>query len=692
MADVAFGRGWHDEEHDGVCAFRWMGREAECRVASSSGGASAWLLITAGHAWPAGEWPLLSLTIDGRAVGGRLIRSGFSHYIFRASGSGELNLTLTLDRTFTVAGDPRALGVMVRAVEIVDVDQLEGPLDAEGWYEWEYQEYFPSRWMGAAARLLVPSRSLAAGRFAAVPVCALTEDGTQVMTIAAGEQGLAQLPLLHGWHTYDVALPATRAQVDAIELTFRVNRLLPPARHPSDLRDLGVRVGPLMVHDDARYHEKVRLFFDDAASTRDATEGHPSGVQADESLALPADGPGWHPWEFDDLIPFRWVAREARARIHNRVRCAGRFCSMPIFSMYTDLTQVLTIEAKGKTLARFALLADWNYYSFTLPEPRDSDVNLVFRVNKPAPGADNRPGDPREIAIRVGPFTLHDDDARHVRTGQYYVNAVRNQQEFEEGAVVLESFPLDLGVDLYGKCNIKPPCVYCPWDRMKEMEGADETAAVDDQALERYGDFFRCARSLVNCSFGEPLLHPRFEQVLDLLARYDKVAEISTNGQAFTTANVRALAGRHVQLYVSLDSASAATYARLRNERWQDVLAGLTFLRDARRRANWLPKLNMVFMPMRANLEDLEAYFKLCRMVEASRLVLRPLNYWIKFDIPTDRAGYHFDCEHELLSGDELAEVFRQCDEYSAKYDVEVGNQFDFGLEGAVRPRTGGQP
>jgi len=286
---------------------------------------------------------------------------------------------------------------------------------------------------------------------------------------------------------------------------------------------------------------------------------------------------------------------------------------------------------------------------------------------------------------------LHDDDDRQLRSGEYYANAVRNQREFNQGAVVLESFPLDLGVDLYGKCNIKPACAYCPWERMKDMEGPAETAVVDDGTLEQYGDFFRCARSLVNCSFGEPLLHPRFGQILDLVARHDKIAEISTNGQAFTPSNVRALQGRHVQLYVSLDAASAATYARLRNERWQDVLLGLTWLRDARRRANGLPNLNMVFMPMRANLQDLESYFKLCRMVEASRVVVRPLNAWIKFDVPTERGGYHFDLKEEVLSRHELEDVFRLCARYSARYDVEVGNQFEFGMDESDRARRGGR-
>ena len=90
----------------------------------------------------------------------------------------------------------------------------------------------------------------------------------------------------------------------------------------------------------------------------------------------------------------------------------------------------------------------------------------------------------------------------------------------------------------------------------------------------------------------------------------------------------------------------------------------------------------MVFMPMRVNRGDLEAYFQLCRRIEADSLVLRPL---FKVDDPPadiERGGYRFNYQNEMLDRDELEDVFRDCERLSAKYGILVNNIFKFGIQG----------
>jgi hypothetical protein len=89
----------------------------------------------------------------------------------------------------------------------------------------------------------------------------------------------------------------------------------------------------------------------------------------------------------------------------------------------------------------------------------------------------------------------------------------------------------------------------------------------------------------------------------------------------------------------------------------------------------------MIFMPMRVNRDDLEGYFHLCQKTEADTLVLRPLNFIYDCQIEVERGGYRFNYEREILSRKELEEIFEQCEEFSEKYHVLVGNQFDFGLK-----------
>jgi MoaA/NifB/PqqE/SkfB family radical SAM enzyme len=400
---------------------------------------------------------------------------------------------------------------------------------------------------------------------------------------------------------------------------------------------------------------------------------------------------GWHGWETDKVFPFRWVSCRGRLGLPRSDVRRNRFLVFPVFSEFADRSQVLTVRRAGRILAELPLLYQWSNYSVDLGDrtPASSDDGRLweveFVVNKPFP-ARYHPGDGRELAVRVGPLSFHADPERHADFRFFLDNAVLNDKEMREGRTALTSFPLNLGIDLYGKCNIKPPCVYCLWDRMKVLEGPYTDAVVDDRTLEGYGPFFRAARSLVNCSFGEPLLHPRFQEILELCDRRDKFVEISTNGQAFTPRTIRALAGKHVSLYISLDAATPETYAKVRNDKWPGIVPNLKRLAEARRKAGDLPKIFMVFMPMRVNLGDMEAYFKLCRDIEADSLVLRPLVYLWRPGIEKDRGGYHFSYESELLKPEDLEVVFARADEYSRRYGVPVANQFNFG---ALNPPGG---
>ncbi|MBN2198612.1 MAG: radical SAM protein [Candidatus Aminicenantes bacterium] len=399
-------------------------------------------------------------------------------------------------------------------------------------------------------------------------------------------------------------------------------------------------------------------------------------------------GDGWYGWEHDRVFPFRWMTSGAKIVLPADVRSLYRFAVLPVFSEYVDFSQKLRVETGNGDSAEWPLLYQWSFYSLDLrPEKPSGEgteasrdpVEIDLSLNKIFP-ARYHPGDGRELGVRIGPFTFHNDPRRHELFKFFIANAVLNFEEMVEGRDELRSYPLNLGIDLYGKCNIKPPCVYCLWDKMKTLEGPYVDMTIDDRTLESYGPFFKAARNLVNCSFGEPLLHPRFQEILELCRRSGKFLELSTNGQAFTERTIRALAGKPVYLYVSLDAATAATYAKIRNDRWEEIIPRLEQLSRERKKAGGFPKLFMVFMPMRVNLGDLEAYFELCRRLEADALVLRPLLYLWNPKIEADRGGYHFDYKKEMLERSEAEEVIRRCEHLSVTYGVPLANQYSFGL------------
>ncbi|MHB8093625.1 MAG: radical SAM protein [Candidatus Aminicenantales bacterium] len=398
-----------------------------------------------------------------------------------------------------------------------------------------------------------------------------------------------------------------------------------------------------------------------------------------------AFGRGWHGEERDELLAFRWMEGEGTLLVPSGTMAAFKYMRLPVFSEYVDNSQILTVSLAGRRLAEWPLIHKWNTYSLDLGATAggfsdSSRVELCLGLNKLLPPK-YHPDDSRRLGVRVAAPEFHNDDEVHA--GFLFVHriALRNHVELVAGKTVLESFPLNLGIDLYGKCNINPPCVYCLWDRMKVLEGEYTDAVVDRAALDGYGPFFKSARTLVNCSFGEPLLHPGLEEILEHVARHGKVLELSTNGQAFTDRTIRALAGKPVYLYISLDAATAETYAKVRNDRWAPIVPNLLKLNEARQKAgNHLPKLFMVFMPMKVNRGDLEAYFRLCRDIEADFLVLRPLLHLWKPRIEADRGGYHFDYANEMLSREEAEEIIARSGELSRTYGIRVANQYNFGL------------
>jgi hypothetical protein len=275
----------------------------------------------------------------------------------------------------------------------------------------------------------------------------------------------------------------------------------------------------------------------------------------------------------------------------------------------------------------------------------------------------------------------HDDAQRHAQVRRQQANRIRNSEELLAGAVRLRSTPPKLGIDLEGRCNINPPCVYCEWDWNKGLEGDNAQVPFDLAKLRAQGGIFDNSSELINCSIGEPFMIRDIDAVLDAFGRSGKLFEASTNGQILTSANVRRLLGRHIHLYVSLDAATAGTYARLRNGRFESVVDNVQRLIDAKGGPGSLPLVFLVFMPMRANLHEVDAFVELAAELQVDRLALRPLNASEGTNLVWDRGGYHFDYQRELLPFEELVRVSGRVAELCRAFGVQLSNQLSFGGE-----------
>jgi MoaA/NifB/PqqE/SkfB family radical SAM enzyme len=170
-----------------------------------------------------------------------------------------------------------------------------------------------------------------------------------------------------------------------------------------------------------------------------------------------------------------------------------------------------------------------------------------------------------------------------------------------------------------------------------------------------------------------------FDELLDIFGDTGKVLEMTTNGQILTDRNIHKLLGRPVDLYVSLDAATPLTYSRLRNDAFEKILGNLRRLIAAKGGRGKLPRVHLVFMPMRCNIHELEDFVRLCADLGVDRMVLRPLNYSDSIDLEWDRAGYRYEYKNELLPFDALVRASGRVARLARELGVELADQMDFG-------------
>ncbi len=128
-----------------------------------------------------------------------------------------------------------------------------------------------------------------------------------------------------------------------------------------------------------------------------------------------------------------------------------------------------------------------------------------------------------------------------------------------------------LELQITRRCNLA--CRHCYLGRPEAVDMASETVAL---VLD---DFCQISGLRVMVSGGEPLSHPRFEEINDLMDRYPLRRVLLTNGTLLTLEMARRLRFHEVQ--VSLDGLEAGHDALRGPGSFQRALAGLQAAREA---------------------------------------------------------------------------------------------------------------
>jgi radical SAM protein with 4Fe4S-binding SPASM domain len=163
------------------------------------------------------------------------------------------------------------------------------------------------------------------------------------------------------------------------------------------------------------------------------------------------------------------------------------------------------------------------------------------------------------------------------------------------------SMPINLQIELTSHCNLQ--CPVCPCgSNLLGRPAADLDVDLYRRLMDEVGPYLL---NILLWGWGEPLLHPRFPELIRMARGHGVNTLLSTNGQNLAEDRVREglLAEPPDILIVSVDGLTQDTYSAYRiGASLEKTLAGVRLLAEAKKaRGQTLPVINMRMIPMKQN-------------------------------------------------------------------------------------------
>lgn len=238
-------------------------------------------------------------------------------------------------------------------------------------------------------------------------------------------------------------------------------------------------------------------------------------------------------------------------------------------------------------------------------------------------------------------------------------NTTLQLTEISHKRVELQSRPSTYNIELTGRCNYNPPCVFCVG---KNRPNYSPPGNLEISAIDRSWASLSQAERVNDCSYGEPLLHPMFETLVERFASAGIKFGFSTNGLLLTERKARFLV-KHagsVEFVVSLNAATPETYYKLHGQDFKAVIGNIKRfieLYKAEYRDDE-PPLILSYIVMRSNAGEVMDFLSLARELGVSNVMFRPLlDFVAGSHYVCDSFGHRFDYGEEKLGVDNYKEV-----------------------------------
>lgn len=186
--------------------------------------------------------------------------------------------------------------------------------------------------------------------------------------------------------------------------------------------------------------------------------------------------------------------------------------------------------------------------------------------------------------------------------------------------------PAFLQIEPVGQCNLR--CRMCPIQFRKDGPPHGPPAFMDIGIFHRLVDELPGLKDLQLQGLGEPMMHPRFFEMVEYATA--RGIRVSTNTNLTLLNDRRAercVTSGLAALHASLDGATAQTYERIRvGARFDRVTANLAGLMAARRRlGSRTPRVRMVVVAMRMNSAEFPALVRLAHELGIDEVFVQAL-------------------------------------------------------------------
>lgn len=186
--------------------------------------------------------------------------------------------------------------------------------------------------------------------------------------------------------------------------------------------------------------------------------------------------------------------------------------------------------------------------------------------------------------------------------------------------------PKFLQLEPVGQCNLR--CRMCPIQFRRDGPPHGPPAFMDFDLFTSLLDQFPALEELQLQGLGEPMMHPRFFDMVERAAGRGIKVSTNTNLTLLTAARAeRCVTSGLAELHASVDGATAATFEAIRvRARFDRVVANLEGLVEARRRLeSATPRIRMVVVAMRRNLRELPDLVRLAHRLSIDTVFVQHL-------------------------------------------------------------------